>query len=320
MSGVFRNARHKIILKDWRDLHNLRFQKILRTQLKIMVNIKKSTLSSLTKKFVMAVTGFVLASFLLVHMVGNLQTLEGGPHAINAYAHFLQNLPWEILWGFRLSLLFCFILHFLTAYLLVLENRASRPQRYAVKKSLSSTLAGRTMVYTGTIMIAFAVLHLLHYTVLNLNPEFKELNWVAGSGLYESKTVHDVYAMLILGFSNDWVAIAYIASMAVIGFHLSHGVSSMFQSIGLRNEHWRYRLNAAAIAYCVIIAVGFSLNPLAVLLSKYTDLQILPQREIVSQFEKLQSPDKKPIFIDYNFLCEKTRTKNACSPQFNTQK
>ena len=62
-----------------------------------MGNIKKSLMSSLMKKFAMAVTGFVLASFLLIHMLGNLQTLEGGPHAINAYANFLQTLPWEIL-------------------------------------------------------------------------------------------------------------------------------------------------------------------------------------------------------------------------------
>ena len=49
-----------------------------------MVNIKKSVLSSVLKKFLMAITGFVLASFLLIHMLGNLQTFEGGPHAINA--------------------------------------------------------------------------------------------------------------------------------------------------------------------------------------------------------------------------------------------
>ena len=62
-----------------------------------MGTIKKSILSSLVKKFVMAITGFVLASFLLVHMLGNLQALEGGPHAINAYANFLQTLPWDAL-------------------------------------------------------------------------------------------------------------------------------------------------------------------------------------------------------------------------------
>ena len=157
------------------------------------------------KKFVIAVTGFVLASFLLIHMLGNLQTLEGGPHAINAYANFLQTLPWEILWGFRLSLGVCFILHLLTAYVLVLENNKSRPQRYSVKKSLASTFASRTMIFSGTIIALFAVIHIMHYTELNLDPSFKLLEWKATAGMYEGKTLHDVYAMLILGFSNRWV-------------------------------------------------------------------------------------------------------------------
>lgn len=267
-----------------------------------MGTIKKSILSSLVKKFVMAITGFVLASFLLVHMLGNLQTLEGGPHAINAYANFLQTLPWEFLWGFRCALAACFVLHFLTAYLLVVENNKARPQTYAVKKNLASTFASRTMIYTGTIVIAFGIIHILHYTMLKLNPEFKVLDWVATSGMYEGKTLHDVYAMMILGFSNTWVSLAYIFSMVVIGFHLSHGVSSMFQSVGFRDEKWRYRLNAIAVAYCVVIAAGFSINPAVVLISKYTPLEIMPVNEVVSQIEKQKAEGKSPIFVNYDFL------------------
>ena len=267
-----------------------------------MGTIKKSILSSLVKKFVMAITGFVLASFLLVHMLGNLQTLEGGPHAINAYANFLQTLPWEFLWGFRCALAACFVLHFLMAYLLVVENNKARPQTYAVKKNLASTFASRTMIYTGTIVIAFGIIHILHYTMLKLNPEFKVLDWVATSGMYEGKTLHDVYAMMILGFSNTWVSLAYIFSMVVIGFHLSHGVSSMFQSGGFRDEKWRYRLNAIAVAYCVVIAAGFSINPAAVLISKYTPLEIMPVNEVVSQIEKQKAEGKSPIFVNYDFL------------------
>ena len=267
-----------------------------------MGTIKKSILSSLVKKFVMAITGFVLASFLLVHMLGNLQTLEGGPHAINAYANFLQTLPWEFLWGFRCALAACFVLHFLMAYLLVEENNKARPQTYAVKKNLASTFASRTMIYTGTIVIAFGIIHILHYTMLKLNPEFKVLDWVATSGMYEGKTLHDVYAMMILGFSNTWVSLAYIFSMVVIGFHLSHGVSSMFQSVGFRDEKWRYRLNAIAVAYCVVIAAGFSINPAAVLISKYTPLEIMPVNEVVSQIEKQKAEGKSPIFVNYDFL------------------
>ena len=116
--------------------------------------------------------------------------------------------------------------------------------------------------------------------------------------------------MLILGFSNVWVSLGYIVSMILIGLHLSHGVSSMFQSIGFRNEVWRYRLNAIAVAYCVVIAFGFSLNPLAVLVSKYTDCQILPVKQVIKQYDVVKNT-KGEIFINYDFL--KKDCKSCCN-------
>ena len=278
--------------------------------------MKKTILSPLIKKFVMSITGFVLASFLLVHMLGNLQVFEG-PGAINGYAHFLQKqLPWEALWGFRVFLGACFILHLATAYLLAVENKMARPQGYLIKRPQAASMAARTMIYTGTLVILFAVIHLLHYTVLCLNPEFKQLDWVATSGLYQGKVLHDAYAMIVLGFAKPWVAIGYIAAMFLIGFHLSHGVSSMFQSIGFRNETWRYRLNKIAVVYCFVIALGFSITPAAILVSKYTSCKIIPVCKIEKQFEclKAKAGDKAPIFIDYKAICPKACCKAAQCP------
>ncbi len=266
-----------------------------------MSYLTKTIMSSLIKKYVMAITGFALAAFLLMHMLGNLQALEGGPHAINAYAHFLQTLPWEFLWGFRVGLAACIVVHFGLAYLLVIENCKARPQTYSVKKSVVSSFAAKYMIYTGTIILLFAALHILHFTVLALNPEFKLMDWVCHTGMYEGKTLHDVYAMLILGFSNELVAGLYIFAMAAIGIHLVHAVSSMFQSVGFRNEKTRYTLNKIAIVYAIVIFGGFSLNPIAVLVSKYTDLQILPVKEVLKQYEAKKASDGA-IFIDYSFL------------------
>lgn len=262
-------------------------------------------MSSLVKKYVMAVTGFALAAFLLMHMLGNLQALEGGPHAINAYAHFLQTLPWEFLWGFRLGLAACIVVHFLVAVLLVIENKKARPQTYSIKKFIASTPSARYMIYTGVLILLFAALHILHFTMLKLDPVFARLDWVATSGMYEGKTIHDVYAMLIVGFSSNLYSIGYIVIMAAIGLHLVHAVSSMFQSVGLRNEQTRYKLNKIAIVYAVVIFGGFSLNPLAVLLGKYTNIQLMP-KEVVKQVESKKAGDA-PIFVDYNFLnkCDK---------------
>ena len=269
-----------------------------------MSYLKKTLLSSLVKKYVMAVTGFALAAFLLMHMLGNLQALEGDPHAINAYAHFLQTLPWEFLWGFRIGLAACLVVHFATAYLLVVENKLARPQTYSVKKSIASTAAAKTMIYSGTLILFFAAVHVLHFTVLALNPEFKQLDWLTTSGMYEGKIIHDVYAMMILGFSNDFVAIAYIVAMAAIGFHLVHAVSSMFQSIGFRNEKTRYKLNCVAAIYALVIFGGFALNPIAVLLGKYTPIQLLPTKDVCAQYAVLKekAKDDGVIMIDYSVI------------------
>ncbi|MFR6034633.1 MAG: hypothetical protein ACLUKN_16540 [Bacilli bacterium] len=254
-----------------------------------MGTIKKSILSSLVKKFVMAITGFVLASFLLVHMLGNLQTLEGGPHAINAYANFLQTLPWEFLWGFRCALAACFVLHFLMAYLLVVENNKARPQTYAVKKNLASTFASRTMIYTGTIVIAFGIIHILHYTMLKLNPEFKVLDWVATSGMYEGKTLHDVYAMMILGFSNTWVSLAYI-------FNGSYRIPPFPRSFEYVPERWLrdeneipLKRDCRGILRC---NCGRLLDNPAVLISKYTPSKLCL---LTKWFRRLKNKSRRQI-------------------------
>ncbi len=276
-----------------------------------MLSIKKTLMSSVMKKVVMAVTGCVLAAFLAMHMLGNLQNLEGGPHAINAYANFLQTLPWEFLWGFRIVIALCFVVHFSMATLLVIENTKARPQKYAIKNTIVKSPAAYTMIYTGVLILAFAVLHIMHYTILNLDPSFKILDWRCTEGIYEGKIIHDVYAMMIIGFSNNWVSIGYILAMAFIGFHITHGVSSMFQSVGLRNEVIRYKLNLIAAVYAVVIFGGFCLNPLAVLAGKYmpdcavktfnsiSPLKIPPVNQVLMQYEQLKSQGKDPIFIDY---------------------
>ena len=266
-----------------------------------MSYLKKTLTSSLVKKYVMAVTGFALASFLLIHMLGNLQAFEGGPHAINVYAYTLQNLPWEILWGFRIGLGLMFVFHFFLAYLIRLENWKSRPQGYSVKRLVEASCCARTMVYTGTLILLFAVFHILHYTALVIDPEFQRMEWLCETGIYKGTVMHDVYAMLIIGFSNNWISAFYIIAMIAIGAHLTHGVTSMFNSVGLRNERVRYALNCAAILYAVVVFGGFAIQPGIVLLGKYTPVQIMPVKEVLSQYEAVKN-QPGDIFIDYGFL------------------
>lgn len=248
--------------------------------------------TSLAKKYVMAITGIILVGFVLGHMLGNLQAF-GPPEAINAYAYFLhQILPWEVLWVVRLVLLAAVVLHIVSAVLLVIENRRARPEQYENQRYMQASFAARTMKYSGLIVLAFIIFHILHFTVQNLDPAYKNLRFDLGG-----KDTQDVYAMIILGFSNIWIAGFYIAAMALLCWHLSHGVSSMFQSLGFRNEVWRKRLNHFAVAYGLFIFVGFISIPVASLISWYGGPDIVYASQVREATENWQG--NSPIYISY---------------------
>jgi succinate dehydrogenase / fumarate reductase cytochrome b subunit len=211
--------------------------------------------SSLGKKYVMAITGFGLWVFVIVHMLGNLQIFLG-PEKINAYAALLKATP-AILWSARIGLLFIATLHVVAATQLVLANRRARLIRYEFKKPVASTFANRTMWISGLIIFAFILFHLAHFTFGWVNPQFLRLEDAAGR--------HDVYRMMVAGFSNPAVSIFYIISMGLLLLHLSHGVSSLFQSLGLRSKKTFGFFDKLAKISALALFIGNSLIPLAIM-------------------------------------------------------
>jgi succinate dehydrogenase / fumarate reductase cytochrome b subunit len=199
----------------------------------------------------MALTGLVLAGFVLGHMTGNLLMFKS-PEAINAYAAWLHANK-GLLWGARTVLILSTFAHIWVGIQLALENRAARDGGPADDATRRATIASRTMPYSGVVILGFAIFHLLHFTFRTIA--------LGGATFAEG----DVYKMLIAGFSCKPVAYFYIISMLLLCLHLSHGVSSVFQTLGLRNERWRSRLDVLALAYAWIIALGFISIPLAVL-------------------------------------------------------
>ena len=221
----------------------------------------------------MAITGIVLIGFVFVHMAGNLQILMG-QEKINAYAHTLQTLPLPILWGSRLFLLVCVVLHAWTAIVLIRENRRARPNKNEVEETKRAGLASLRMGLTGTILLFFIVFHLLHFTIRTIYPEYNELRTTVGAPV--GMEVHDVYSMVLAGFQHTWVSVFYVISMFLLCGHLGHGFSSVFQSLGVRSEAWRLKIDWAAKGYAWIIFLGFSIVPILVLGQKF---------EILSFFE-----------------------------------
>jgi succinate dehydrogenase / fumarate reductase cytochrome b subunit len=212
--------------------------------------------SSVGQKAVVAVTGLVLFGFVVAHMLGNLQIFLGA-EALNAYAKKLQNMP-LLLWPARLFLLLTLLIHVFVSLKLAIENRKARPIPYVSKNTVQATAASRTMVFSGLAIFGFIVYHLLHFTFGVTHPGFFHLT--------DARGYHDVYSMVVLSFQDIWVSASYIAAMAFLCLHLSHGLASFPQSLGFNRESWIPGLKCAARAVALIIFIGNSSIPLAALL------------------------------------------------------
>lgn len=211
----------------------------------------------------MALTGLFLIFFVIVHMAGNLQMFAPTPDTINRYAELLKSNA-LVLWGFRAALLVATVLHIWGALSLARENRAAKPMNYAVtgrKARLGLTWASVTMVISGTVILGFVVFHLLHFTAQVVDRSYQEMEAVV-----DGRTMHDVHRMVVVGFSKPLISGFYVLAMGLLFFHLRHGAASVFQTIGIRDRALSRLIESASWALAVVLFVGFSSIPVAVLL------------------------------------------------------
>jgi succinate dehydrogenase / fumarate reductase cytochrome b subunit len=213
--------------------------------------------SSVGRKLIVAVSGVILILFVIGHLLGNLQIFLG-PDWINGYAEHLRALG-PLLWIIRAFLLLTVLVHIYYTIRLAIENRRARPSRYRRKEIVKATLASRTMVMSGIILLAFIIFHLLHFTLRTTDPRFATL-------AMDPLGHYDVYSMMILGFLSPLVSGFYILAMFLLAFHLSHGSSSFFQSLGLTNQKLTPRLALAGRIFAWLLFFGYSSIPIAVLL------------------------------------------------------
>lgn len=219
-----------------------------------MLWIVQTLRSSIGSKFLMAVTGLLLAGFLVGHLTGNLLVFDPNREALNSYAAWLHSQG-PLLWVARIGLLVVFVVHVASGIRLQRQNRAARPVPYAVSSTVQASLASRTMLLTGILVLLYLVLHLLHFTFGAVQP--------AARAAFEAR---DVHTMVVLGFQNPAYSLVYLASMVVLGMHLSHGLSSLFQSLGLNHPRYNPVLRMIGPVAGIGIAVAYSTIPLAILL------------------------------------------------------
>jgi succinate dehydrogenase / fumarate reductase cytochrome b subunit len=206
------------------------------------------------KKVVMAVTGVMLFGYVLAHLLGNLQ-IYAGPDQINRYAGFLHNpANAGLLWGARSVLLLAVGLHILASIQLWKQKNDARPIAYVKKDDAAASYASRTMMWSGPIVAAFIVFHILHLTVGAVVP------------LHElAPNEPDVRANVIEGFSNPLISGFYMLAIVLLCTHLYHGLWSMFQSLGISHPKYTPKLKKFAALFAILIAIGNCSIPISVL-------------------------------------------------------
>lgn len=218
--------------------------------------------STIALKILMAVSGIAFIGFVLGHMYGNLKAFSG-QEAFNGYAEHLRELgepllPYSgLLWIIRIGLIAALVVHVGAAYALARRAKQARTTKYAVKKSVVSSLSSRTMRWGGVTILVFLVWHLLNFTTLKVNPQTGDTGSAAG----------DPYSLMVDTFDLWWMTIIYLVAMVALGMHLHHGTWSSIQTLGFTNTAAsRARAKAAGWVIAVVVAGGFSLVPLSVLL------------------------------------------------------
>jgi succinate dehydrogenase / fumarate reductase, cytochrome b subunit len=206
--------------------------------------------STVGKKIIMGVTGFILVGFVVSHLASNLLVF-GDPRGLDAYAAFLRSTG-KLLWAARAGLVVAAVLHIDAAWQLANRARASRPQGYVKREPQVSTWPARSMRWGGVLLLVFIIVHLFHFTFGNAHPSYPNFH-------HET-----VYNNVITGFPSIWFVLFYLVAMVALGLHLYHGTVAMLMSLGASHPRYTPMWRKAATGIAVIVALGFMAIPLAV--------------------------------------------------------
>ena len=198
--------------------------------------------SSVGKKLLMAVTGLSFIGFLTVHLAGNL-TLYGGGDLFNAYADHLHALGPAVTVA-EWTLLILALIHVLTGLTLFYQNFKARPSRYQHSKWAGGrTIGSVTMPYTGILILAFVITHLINFHFVD-------------------KTGTSIFQIVSTAFSNPLYVVFYVVMMVVVALHVSHGFWSLFQTFGANHPKYFPVIQTLGWACCLFFGIGFGLIPI----------------------------------------------------------
>ena len=229
--------------------------------------------SSIGKKVIVAITGAILALYVLLHALGNLKTLQGpggNESAVDRYADWLRDVGHPVLphngflWVIRVALILALILHVVAITQLWRRNRAARPAGYRDVPVLHRSLSSRTMMVTGLVILAFLVFHILQFTTRTI----------------QITPVHEgtVYANLYAAFQKWYFVLFYVAVMVLLLLHLRHAIWSVTQTAGWDKPNRNTTFRRFATGFAVLVGVSFMIVPLAI----WTNIVPEPKSETVA--------------------------------------
>lgn len=214
--------------------------------------------SSVGRKLVMAATGQYMVVYVILHVLGNSTIFAG---VLNAYADGLRHWPYiVILWTSRTLLFVSVLLHAWEGIVLKLENRKVKPDSNVVTTRLASTFAGRTAIWSGLVIGAFLIYHLLHFTLQVIEPSIAAFTHPDASGR------PDVFGMVTRAFGRAGMALIYVAGVFALGLHLWHGIQSSFQTWGLNSEQTFPMIVKLGAAVAVLLFLGYAAIPMSVVI------------------------------------------------------
>jgi succinate dehydrogenase / fumarate reductase, cytochrome b subunit len=204
--------------------------------------MSKILFSSITKKFVMALAGLFLLTFLPIHLIINLMLLKSEPGPFNTAAHFMATFP--LIKIMEIVLFGTILIHISWGIFLQIQNWLARPVGYVRNIKSETSFFSRFMIWTGATILTFLILHWFNFYFIKLgivkgNPE-------------------DFYSVAHSLFKIPAYDIIYLTCFALLGFHLYHAFYSAFQTIGLNHRIWTPVVKLVALIYAIILPAGFA--------------------------------------------------------------
>ena len=221
----------------------------------------KTFSSTIGRKIVMSLTGLFLCSFLVVHLIGNLQLFnDDGGKAFNIYSQFMGHNM--VIRALEIVLLLGFVFHIWDAVALTRRNKSARSVKYAVNRlEENSNWSSRNMGLLGTVILVFLLIHLYSFFLPTKTGALDQV-------VIDGEMVDDLYSHVVLAFQNPLYVLLYVISMVALAYHLIHGFQSAFQTLGLNHKKYSPAIRSFGYIFSILVCLGFASMPVYFFLFK----------------------------------------------------